>query len=58
MPTGFIKRVAKQSGEKASKIDHEFKTIEKNAAKHGAINPWAVATAAVEKHHPGYKPKK
>ncbi len=57
MPNAFIKEVAKQSGVKKSKLEHEYKTVEKEAKKEGMSNPWAVATAAVEKHHPDYHPE-
>lgn len=57
MPNAFIKKVAKQSGEKKSKIEHEYKTVEKKAEKEGYKNPYKVAAGIVEKHHPSYHPK-
>lgn len=57
MTKTFIKRAAKKAGESTKKVDKEFKAVAKSAKKQGINNPYAVATAAVEKHT-GYKPKK
>lgn len=56
MPNAFINNVVKDTDAKRSEAEHTFKKIEENAKKSGATNPYAVATAAVEKIY-GYKPK-
>jgi hypothetical protein len=55
MPSNFIKDIVKQTGVKEEKIEHTFKKVEESAKKSGATNPYAVATAAVERMS-GYKP--
>lgn len=55
MPNAFIQDVVKQTGVSEKKAEHTFKKVEENAKASGARNPYAVATAAVEKYT-HYKP--
>ena len=57
MPNPFIKKVAEQTGHKKHTIEKEFKKEEEIAKHKGARNPYAYATAVVERMNPGYKPK-
>lgn len=57
MPNPFIKAVAKQSNEKKATVEKEYKQQEELAKKRGVTNPYAYATAVVEKMHPAYHPK-
>jgi hypothetical protein len=57
MPTPFIKKAAAQTHESKKHLEHVFKKVEKSAKKSGATNPYAVATAIVEKVS-GYHPSK
>ena len=57
MPEKFVKRAAKKGGKSVAKVEKQFKAVAKNAKREGMKEPYAVATAAVEKST-GYKPKK
>lgn len=57
MPKKFVREAAKKGKESVKKVEKEFKTVAKKAKEEGYSKPYAVATAAVEKHT-GFKPKK
>lgn len=56
MPNTLIKKIHEQSGEKSSKLEKEYKQLEKEAEKNKATNKFAYATSVIEKMT-HYKPK-
>lgn len=56
MPNALVKDIHKQTGASTKSIEHMYKKVESAAKKSGAKNPYAVATAVVEKHYK-YHPK-
>ena len=56
MPNSLIKEIHNQTGVKNSKLESEYKSLEKEALKNKASNKYAYATAVIEKINK-YKPK-
>ena len=56
MPNALIKKIHQQNGVKTSKLEHEYKQLEREAEKNHVTNKFAYATA-VEMKINKYKPE-